>query len=56
MVRSSREVVPVRDRESAPVVAVAPGGGKLPAEVVMPTLKVKKGRIRLSYGATHRSH
>lgn len=26
------------------------------AEVVLPTLKVKKGRIRVSYTATHRSH
>ncbi|MFE4643606.1 metal-dependent hydrolase [Streptomyces sp. NPDC056730] len=26
------------------------------AEVVLPTLKVKKGRIRVSYSATHRSH
>ena len=25
------------------------------AELVLPTLKVKKGRIRVSYGATHRS-
>ena len=26
------------------------------ADVVLPTLKVKKGRIRVSYTATHRSH
>ncbi|QNS08368.1 alanyl-tRNA editing protein [Streptomyces xanthii] len=26
------------------------------AEVVLPTLKVKKGRVRVSYSATHRSH
>jgi Ser-tRNA(Ala) deacylase AlaX len=25
------------------------------ADVVLPTLKVKKGRIRVSYTATHRS-